>query len=279
MKSAVVSARRPRTTPRTTLSAYFEDVNETPLLSAFEERELAYRVQDGDSEARDQFIRANLRLVIKIAKQFASRGVTFEDLVQEGTLGLVRAVEAFDPERNTRFSTYAKFWIMQSIQRLLKGAHKSIHIPSYAADLVSKWRRTAMEIREQTGRTPCEEEIAKRLELRPKQVKIIKKALQIYQGQTQAETEEGDRAAWDLVPDHKSVDPDSLCIRSDDIKQMLRLVDTLEPREATVLKLRFGLSGGEPMNLSEIGRQLFLTRERVRQLQLQALESLRQRME
>jgi RNA polymerase primary sigma factor len=262
-------------TPRRTLSnidSYIRDVNETCLLTADEERDLAERIQDGDEVARDHLIRANLRLVMRIARQFLGRGLALEDLVQEGTLGLIRAVEGFEPERGLRFSTYAKFWITQSIQHIVRTSTHTVRIPPYAAELVAKWRKTTAELVQETGEMPSEEEIAERLGISARQLKIIKKALKIHQGHG---TTHATEAAPLLEIADAAPSPQLDVLLSDDIDRVLGLIKKLDEREAMVLKLRFGLDGEEPLNLQQIGDRLNLTRERVRQLEKKALVNLR----
>src|SRR4051794_11745943 len=156
------------------LETYLREINETPLLNADEERQLAYRIEDGDSEARDHLVRANLRLVVNIARSYAGKGLGLQDLIEEGNLGLLRAVEGFDPGMNTRFSTYASYWIKQSIKRGLINTAKTIRLPAYMVELLSKWRRATAELQEELGRTPTQEEVAGRLKLPKKKLAIIK---------------------------------------------------------------------------------------------------------
>jgi RNA polymerase primary sigma factor len=262
----------------TILGSFVRDVNETPLLNVEEEQDLARRVQEGDIEARDHLIRANVRLVIQIARQYQRRGFSLEDLVQEGTLGLMRAVEGFDPERELRFSTYAKYWIVQSMQRLLKTSTRNVRVPPYAADLVVKWRRTATELKHLTGADPSDDLIAARLGLSARKIKLVKKALQIFQGPAAGATE-FDAVTMSELADRPSSDPQDRVLQADDVKKILGLLSHMDAREAAVLRLRFGLDGSAPMNLSEIGGRLDLTRERVRQLEKKALAALRERME
>jgi RNA polymerase primary sigma factor len=267
--SLLLAPRRAAASP---MDSFIRDVNETALLTADEERDLAERIEQGDQEARDHLIRANLRLVIRFARQFAGSGFSLEDLIQQGTLGLIRAVEGFDYTRGLRFSTYAKFWIFQSIQQVVR-AGSAVRIPAYAVELIAKWRRTTAELTQLTGQAPSEAEVAERLGLSAKQLKIIRKALRIYQGPSSAHATE-DQPLLELVDSAPS--PQLDITRSEDLDQVLQLIDKMEPREAAVLKMRFGLDGREPMNLQEIGHELHLTRERVRQLEKKALESLRQ---
>src|SRR5437870_10591811 len=145
------------------LETYLREINETPLLTAQQEKDLAYRIAKGDQAARDQMVRANLRLVVNIARGYAGKGLALQDLIEEGNLGLLRAVEGFDPSMNTRFSTYASYWIKQSIKRALVNTAKTIRIPAYMVELLAKWRRATMKLQEELGRTPTPEEIARSL--------------------------------------------------------------------------------------------------------------------
>ena len=147
------------------LETYLREINETPLLTADQEKQLAYRIEDGDNEARDQMVRANLRLVVNIAREYTGKGLALQDLIEEGNLGLLRAVEGFDPSMNTRFSTYASYWIKQSIKRALVNTAKTIRIPAYMVELLAKWRRASAKLQEELGRIPTHEEIVRSLEL------------------------------------------------------------------------------------------------------------------
>src|SRR5947209_20311438 len=162
------------------LETYLSEINETPLLSAEEEKLLAVRIEDGDIEARDHMVRANLRLVVNIARSYTGKGLGLQDLIAEGNLGLMRAVEGFDPSMNTRFSTYASYWIKQSIKRAVINTGKTIRIPAYMNELLIKWRRATAKLQDQLGRPPTHEEIALHLKLPRKKLNIIKKAIRIY---------------------------------------------------------------------------------------------------
>src|SRR5712672_2383 len=172
--------RLPSEAVQSPLETYLREINETPLLSAEQEKELAYRIEAGDSEARDRMVRANLRLVVNIARSYTGKGLGLQDLVAEGNLGLLRAVEAFDPSMNTRFSTYASYWIKQSIKRDLVNTATTIRIPAYMVELLAKWRRASAKLQEEMGRTPTQEEIARSLNLPRKKLNIIKKAIRVY---------------------------------------------------------------------------------------------------
>src|SRR5215467_13231823 len=168
------------------LETYLREINETPLLSAEEEKELAQRIEEGDSEARDHMVRANLRLVVNIARSYMGKGLGLQDLIAEGNLGLLRAVEGFDPSMNTRFSTYASYWIKQSIKRAVINTGKTIRIPAYMNELLVKWRRATSRLQDELGRLPTQEEIAQSLNLPRKKLNIIKKAIRIYNATPQS---------------------------------------------------------------------------------------------
>jgi RNA polymerase primary sigma factor len=261
------------------LESYLREINETSLLKAEEEQELAYRIEEGDSEARDQMVRANLRLVVKIARGYTGKGLSLQDLIAEGNLGLLRAVEGFDPSMNIRFSTYASYWIKQSIKRAVINTGKTVRVPAYMFDLLVKWRRATNELQEKLGRSPTQEEVAHHLKLPKKKFAIIKKAIRVYSAGLQSDQAESAWPLEELVTDNESATPDNKMMKADDLSQVLDLLDQMDPREAKVLRLRFGLEGEEPMTLKDIGGRLGLTRERVRQIEREALSKLRERME
>lgn len=259
------------------LETYLREINETPLLTAEEELRLAQRIGEGDYEARDHLVRANLRLVVNIARSFPAKGLALQDLIAEGNLGLMRAAEAFDPSLNTRFSTYASYWIKQSMRRAVQNMAKVVRLPAYMNQLLVEWRRASAKLQNELDRTPTDDEVARCLNLSPKKVKIIKKAIRIYQGQQQPEQGEG-HSLNEMVAE--STDrPENPLMMADELHQVLALLDQLEAREAEVLRLRFGLNGDNPKTLTEIGQQLNLTRERVRQIEKEALRKLYDRLE
>ena len=256
------------------LETYLREINETSLLNADEEKELARRIEDGDSEARDRMVRANLRLVVNIARSYTGKGLGLQDLIEEGNLGLLRAVEGFDPRMNTRFSTYASYWIKQSIKRALVNTAKTIRVPAYMVELLAKWRRATAKLQDELGRPPTHEEVAKSLNLPKKKLAIIKKAIRVYNAAPQSEQTEAGWSLDEMVMDNSSRAPDLEMVESDDLQHVLALLDKMDKREATVLRMRFGLDDEEPKTLKEIGECLGLTRERVRQIENEALGKL-----
>src|SRR4029450_6676907 len=203
------------------LETYLREINETALLSADEEKELAHRIEDGDSEARDRMVRANLRLVVNIARSYTGKGLGLQDLIEEGNLGLLRAVEGFDPSMNTRFSTYASYWIKQSIKRALVNTAKTIRIPAYMVELLAKWRRASSKLQDELARTPTHEEIARSLELPAKKLNIIKKAIRIYNSAPQTEQAEMGWSLDEMVMDGNSKSPDLEMVEADDLSHVL----------------------------------------------------------
>jgi RNA polymerase primary sigma factor len=256
------------------LETYLREINETSLLSAEEEKQLALRIGDGDNEARDQMVRANLRLVVNIARSYTGKGLGLQDLIEEGNLGLLRAVEGFDPSMNTRFSTYASYWIKQSIKRALVNTAKTIRIPAYMVELLAKWRRASTKLQDELGRQPTHDEIARCLGLPKKKLNIIKKAIRIYNSVPQTDQAEAGWSIDEMLMDGRSKSPDTEMVETDDLKHVLELLHKMDPREATVLRMRFGLDDEEPKTLKEIGERLGLTRERVRQIESEALSKL-----
>lgn len=259
---------------QTPLETYLREINETALLTADEEKELSRRISNGETAARDRMVRANLRLVVNIARAYTNKGLPLQDLIEEGNLGLLRAVEGFDPDMNTRFSTYASYWIKQSIKRALINSAKTIRIPAYMVELLTKWRRATAKLDDELGRAPTQEEVAKELGLPKKKLSIVKTAIQLYTSTPQTDDEEGGWLMSDMVADDRAKGPEDELLDTDNLKHVFRMLDTMDPREATILRMRFGLDDAEPRTLKEIGEAMGLTRERVRQIESEALRRI-----
>jgi RNA polymerase primary sigma factor len=256
------------------LETYLREINETALLTADQEKDLARKIGEGSTEARDQMVRANLRLVVNIARGYTGKGLALQDLIEEGNLGLLRAVEGFDPSMNTRFSTYASYWIKQSIKRALVNTAKTIRIPAYMVELLAKWRRATNKLTDELGRPPTHEEVARYMGLPKKKLNIIKKAIRVYNAAPQTDQGEQGWSIDEMLMDSRSKTPDTEMVETDDLKHVMVLLDKMDKREATVLRMRFGLDDEEPKTLKEIGECLGLTRERVRQIESEALAKL-----
>jgi RNA polymerase primary sigma factor len=279
MTTTNTTKRRASSALQTPLETYLREINETSLLSAKEEKELAVRIGEGDVLARDRMVRANLRLVVNIARGYTGKGLALQDLIEEGNLGLLRAVEGFDPAVGTRFSTYASYWIKQSIKRALINSAKTIRIPAYMVELLSKWRRASARLTEELGRSPTHEEVARVLGLPKKKLPIIKKAIRIYNSTPQTDQSEAGWSLGDMVEDERARSPEDMMQENDSLQHALRRLDQMDVREATVLRMRFGLDDNEPHTLKEIGEALGLTRERVRQIETEALKKLHESLQ
>jgi RNA polymerase primary sigma factor len=260
------------------LETYLHEINETPLLKADEERAIGYRIEEGDSEARDHLVRANLRLVVSIARSYQGNGLPLQDLIAEGNLGLVRAVEGYDPSLNNRFSTYASYWIKQSVQRAVINTAKTVRLPAYAAQLLTEWRRVAARLQDELGRAATDEETALRMKLTQKKRDIVKKAILVYNSAPQCGQSDSELSLGDTLKDDNTQAPNVDMAKADDWRQVLGLLSKMDEREALVLRLRFGLEDEEPMTLKDIGVRLGLTRERIRQIEKDALGTLREQL-
>ena len=256
------------------LEIYLREINNTPLLSSSEETRLAIEIGQGSQEARDQMIRANLRLVVNIARGYSGKGLSLQDLIEEGNLGLLRAVEGFDPSIGTRFSTYASYWIKQSIKRALINSSKVIRIPAYMVEIISKWHRTTNRLAEELGRAPSSEEVLNALGLSKKKLPIIKRAIHVYGLTPQVDQTDSGWSLSEMVMDERNQGPEEAIVASDNLKFVMEQLELMDSREAAVLKLRYGIGGQPPQTLKEVGQTLGLTRERVRQIETEALNRL-----
>jgi len=264
------------------LEVYFKDIDALPLLTGDQEKELCRRIiHDNCPQAREIMIRSNLRLVVAMAKRYMHRGLPLQDLIEEGNIGLLKAVENFDPEMGARFSTYGCWWIKQAIKRALINAVQPIHIPAYMVELIAKWKKASRDLEEELGRHPSINELAERMELPPKKVKIIRKAVRASQRPVQPGSGGGDDlpSLSESLADTRAMDPADQVLRDDDLETIATLLDAIDDREATILRLRYGLDGEEPLTLKEIGARIGLTRERVRQIEIESLRKLHRRLE
>lgn len=267
---------------KTDLELYLKQIDESPLLSADEEKHLARKIiNEGCMASREHMIRSNLRLVVAIAKRYMNRGLSLQDLIEEGNVGLVKAVEGFDPDMGARFSTYGCWWIKQGIKRALINAVQPIHIPAYMVELIAKWKRASRLLEEKLGRTPTVQELAEEMDLPAKKVRIIKKAVKASRrpSQTGSGAEGEGPMLSEMVADARTPSPQDQVLLADDLETIGKLLEAIDDREAKILRLRYGLNGDEPLTLKEIGVHVGLTRERVRQIEIEALKKLNARLE
>jgi RNA polymerase primary sigma factor len=263
------------------LQLYLREVNETPLLTPDEEKTLGWRIiNDGCLQSKERMIKANLRLVISISKNYSHRGLPLSDLIEEGNIGLIKAVEGFDPAQGARFSTYASWWIKQAIKRTLINAVQPIHIPAYMVELIARWKQTTRRLEERLGRQPTVQELATEMGLPVKKLLIVRRAVKAYHAPSQAPTKDDGEGAdlGDMFEDTRTRAPDHDVERKEDYSTILKLLDSIDERDARVLRLRFGLEGKEPLTLKQIGAEVGLTRERVRQIEVEALKKLQQQL-
>ncbi|MBU5427093.1 RNA polymerase sigma factor RpoD [Tissierella pigra] len=254
---------------------YLKEIGKIPLLTGDEEIKLAKRMQDGDEEAKKKLAEANLRLVVSIAKRYVGRGMLFLDLIQEGNLGLMKAVEKFDYEKGFKFSTYATWWIRQAITRAIADQARTIRIPVHMVETINKLVRVQRQLVQELGRDPSPEEIGKEMGM---EVERVREIMKIAQEPVSLETpigEEEDSHLGDFIPDDEVLAPAEAATFTMLREQLIDVLDTLTPREQKVLRLRFGLDDGRARTLEEVGKEFEVTRERIRQIEAKALRKLR----
>ena len=254
---------------------YLKDIGRVPLLSADDEIELARKMQDGDEEAKKKLSEANLRLVVSIAKRYVGRGMLFLDLIQEGNLGLMKAVEKFDYQKGFKFSTYATWWIRQAITRAIADQARTIRIPVHMVETINKLTRVSRLLTQRLGREPTPVEIAKEMNISEERVREIQK---IAQDPVSLETpigEEEDSHLGDFIEDETTVTPSDSVSTTMLKETLLSVLNSLTPREEKVLRLRYGVDDGRPRTLEEVGKEFNVTRERIRQIEAKALRKLR----
>ncbi len=255
---------------------YLKEIGTVPLLDADQEKELAKRIEDGDEEAKKQLCEANLRLVVSIAKKYVGRGMLFLDLIQEGNLGLIKAVDKFDWRKNYKFSTYATWWIRQGITRSIADQARTIRIPVHMVETINKLIRVSRQLLQEHGREPLPEEIAVEMDI---PVEKVREIMKIAQEPVSLETpigEEEDSHLGDFIPDEDVPAPADAAAFSMLKEQLVEVLGTLSEREQMVLKRRFGLEDGRSRTLEEVGQEFNVTRERIRQIEAKALRKLRQ---
>jgi RNA polymerase primary sigma factor len=267
---------------------YLKEIQDVPLLTAEQERDLARRMKKLDSkdvalradarEAREQFIKANLRLVVSVAKNYINKGLAFLDLIEEGNLGLLRAVQRFDPGRKCRFSTYATWWIRQAIRRALVNTSKTVRVPSYMVEIIAKWKSVQNDFAQKQGRRPDMAEVAEAMDLGAEGLEILKRAINASDNFARPVSLDVMWPASEPADGAEASSPDQIVLSQMDSERIEDLLRSINVREASVLRYRYGLYDGQPMTLGDIGKKLKITRERVRQIEKIALGKLQKNL-
>lgn len=258
------------------LQAYLREIGETPLLTREQEVQLARKIRKGDKKAKEQMIKANLRLVVKIANDYATYGLPILDLISEGNLGLIKAVDRFDPRKGAKFSTYAAWWIKQSIRRALANQSKTIRLPVHLVDKLQKMRRISHQLNDELGREPTDEELAAEMNMSASKVSSLRQAgIQPLSLDASLGFDHDDATLSDIIGDENSTSPSDEISNQDMQDTVATTLHVLDDREMKIISLRFGLDGNREHTLEEVGQHFKVTRERIRQLQNIALEKLR----
>lgn len=257
------------------LKIYLNEINQIPLLSAEDEKELAIKAAQGDSAAKEKLINSNLKLVVSIAKKFQGNGISFLDLIQEGNMGLIAAIDKFDTSLGYRFSTYAYYWIKTTISRAVNQQNRSIRIPVYMVEKLSKYKKTEQELSQKYNREPTENEIAEKMDISVKEIRELKEYLSDAISLDAPIGEDKEDSFGSFVEDSSNGNPADNYEKEDMSKILLKVLDTLPEREAGILKMRFGIGYSSPLTLEEVGKRYSLTRERVRQIESSALKKMR----
>lgn len=257
------------------LKIYLNEINQIPLLSAEDEKELAIKAAQGDSAAKEKLINSNLKLVVSIAKKFQGNGISFLDLIQEGNIGLIAAIDKFDTSLGYRFSTYAYYWIKTTISRAVNQQNRSIRIPVYMVEKLSKYKKIEQELSQKYNREPTENEIAEKMDISVKEIRELKEYLSDTVSLDAPIGEDKEDSFGSFVEDSSNGNPADNYEKEDMSKILLKVLDTLPEREAGILKMRFGIGYSSPLTLEEVGKRYSLTRERVRQIESSALKKMR----
>lgn len=244
------------------------------MLTREEEVDLGRRVQAGDPEAREQMIRSNLRLVVALSKRYRNRGLSLMDLIEEGNIGLVKAVERFDPEAGVKFSTYGAWWIKQAVRRALVNTSRTVRLPSYMVELISKFKARAQEMQEDLGHAPSTREIASDMGLAAESLVLLRRALRAANSPGGAYSLDAMLEDRDTFADSRQEPPDQAILDAHELEKLQELLDAIDEREAEILRLRYGLDEDGPLTLREIGERFRVSRERVRQIERRALKKL-----
>ena len=253
------------------------EISRHQLLTAEDERELGWKIINENCPAsRERMVRSNLRLVVAIAKNYTNRGLTMPDLIEEGNVGLLRAVEGFDPAQGARFSTYASWWIKQSIKRALVNSSQPVHIPSYMIELIAKWKVAFRRLEAELGTTPTLQDLAVAMDMPLRKVRIIRRAVKAYQTPSQGPVDAYGQlvSMSDIIADPRVGTPEERTFRGEELELLRKLLESIDEREARILRMRFGLEGCEPLTLKQIAEEVGVSRERVRQIVDESLTKL-----